>query len=108
MELKQAQKGNNASFLGFIHYTPFSNNYSILNILSFLNLNKSFNSFVLLFSDMDVDDGSKGEMVVSERQFDCVICGQTSHSTVDRPFGVAVLMQPSTGNVLLPSLLLFH
>ena len=94
MELKQAQKGNNASFLGFIHYTPFSN--------------KSFNSFVLLFSDMDVDDGSKGEMVVSERQFDCVICGQTSHSTVDRPFGVAVLMQPSTGNVVLSSLLLFH
>eukprot|EP00795_Rhopilema_esculentum_P014545 gene14545-5613_t len=47
--------------------------------------------------DMDVDDGSKSEIVVSERQFDCVICGQTSHSTVDRPFGVSVLMQPSTG-----------
>lgn len=57
-----------------------------------------FKSLISIETDMEVDKEQDAEMsAASERQFDCVICGQTSSSTIDRPFGVAVLLQPSTG-----------
>ena len=57
----------------------------------------------LLFSDvLDKLDGdgetvgsSSGEL--AQEIFDCVICGQSSTSTEDRPVGLVVLLQPSSG-----------
>ena len=33
----------------------------------------------------------------TEQAFDCVICGQTSTSTENRPVGLVALLQPSAG-----------
>ena len=48
---------------------------------------------------MDVDGqpvGSPGGES-TEQAFDCVICGQTSTSTENRPVGLVALLQPSAG-----------
>ena len=52
------------------------------------------NSFVDVLDKMAVD-GAGGE--TTEELFDCVICGQTSTSTEDRPIGLVALLQPSAG-----------
>lgn len=40
------------------------------------------------------------EVVESEVFYDCVICGQSGPSTEDRPIGLVVLLQASSGNSL--------
>lgn len=40
------------------------------------------------------------EVVESEVFYDCVICGQSGPSTEDRPIGLVVLLQASSGNLL--------
>lgn len=39
------------------------------------------------------------EQHVSEAMYDCVICGQSGPSTEDRPAGLVVLLQASSGTV---------
>lgn len=47
---------------------------------------------------LDAADGMPSEK--AEDFLDCVICGQASTSTEDRPIGLVTLLQPSAGNQL--------
>lgn len=42
-------------------------------------------------------DFGASEVMESEVLYDCVICGQSGPSTEDRPFGLVVLLQASSG-----------
>lgn len=42
-------------------------------------------------------DFAASEVMESEVLYDCVICGQSGPSTDDRPFGLVVLLQASSG-----------
>ena len=48
-----------------------------------------------LDGDGETVGSSSGEL--AQEIFDCVICGQSSTSTEDRPVGLVVLLQPSSG-----------
>lgn len=48
-------------------------------------------------SDVAMDIGSS-ERQDSETVYDCVICGQSGPSTEERPTGLVVLLQASSGN----------
>ena len=52
-------------------------------------------------------DLGASEVMESEVLYDCVICGQSGPSTEDRPTGLVVLLQASSGTTL-PSFLLFQ
>ena len=56
-------------------------------------------SFSDVLDDMDVDGQPVGSPAgkPTEQAFDCVICGQTSTSTENRPVGLVALLQPSAG-----------
>lgn len=43
-------------------------------------------------------DLGASEVMESEILYDCVICGQSGPSTEDRPTGLVVLLQASSGN----------
>lgn len=49
-------------------------------------------------------DLGASEVMESEVLYDCVICGQSGPSTEDRPTGLVVLLQASSGTAL-PSIL---
>lgn len=51
-------------------------------------------------------DLGASEVMESEVLYDCVICGQSGPSTEDRPTGLVVLLQASSG-IVIPSILLF-
>lgn len=44
-------------------------------------------------------DLGASEVMESEVLYDCVICGQSGPSTEDRPFGLVVLLQASSGSL---------
>lgn len=44
-------------------------------------------------------DVSSAEPLDSEVLYDCVICGQSGPSTDDRPTGLVVLLQASSGEI---------
>ena len=74
----------------------------------FLDLYK-YKSFSVLESpetEAAMDLGAS-EVMESEVLYDCVICGQSGPSTEDRPTGLVVLLQASSGTAC-PSILLFH
>lgn len=52
-------------------------------------------------------DLGPSEVMESEVLYDCVICGQSGPSTEDRPTGLVVLLQASSGTTF-PSILPFH
>ena len=52
-------------------------------------------------------DLGSSEVVESEVLYDCVICGQSGPSTEDRPTGLVVLLQASSG-IALARILPFH
>lgn len=52
-------------------------------------------------------DLGASEVMESEVLYDCVICGQSGPSTEDRPTGLVVLLQASSGTSR-PSILPFH
>ena len=56
-----------------------------------------FLCIIFIDAEMDRTEITGVEAFSSERQYDCVICGQTSSSTIDRPFGEAVLLQATSG-----------
>lgn len=58
-------------------------------------------SIIFLVTEMDITEGEEKEAVATDRQFECVICGQISSSTFDRPFGEAVLIHPTRGEYIL-------
>ncbi|KAG8223709.1 hypothetical protein J437_LFUL004074 [Ladona fulva] len=43
-----------------------------------------------------MDWSEDGNLLVSKQEYDCVICGQTSPSTEDRPMGLSVLVQATS------------
>ena len=47
--------------------------------------------------EMEVDEEDIGGSSKADEMFDCVICGQSSATTSDRPIGVSVLMQATKG-----------
>lgn len=47
-------------------------------------------------------DLGTSEVMESEVLYDCVICGQSGPSTEDRPTGLVVLLQASSGTSPLP------
>lgn len=52
-------------------------------------------------------DLGASEVMESEVLYDCVICGQSGPSTEDRPTGLVVLLQASSGTAC-PRILPFH
>ena len=51
-----------------------------------------------LFSDaLDKTSVDGTSSKTTEELFDCVICGQTSASTEERPIGLVALLQPTAG-----------
>ena len=52
-------------------------------------------------------DLGASEVMESEVLYDCVICGQSGPSTEDRPTGLVVLLQASSGTSC-PSILPVH
>lgn len=52
-------------------------------------------------------DLGASEVMESEVLYDCVICGQSGPSTEDRPTGLVVLLQASSGTTC-PTILPFH
>lgn len=50
---------------------------------------------MLLLTDDDGMDWDGSEQVTTKKEYDCVICSQTSPSTDDKPMGLAVLVQVS-------------
>lgn len=64
--------------------------------------------FVLESPDTEAAmDLGASEVMESEVLYDCVICGQSGPSTEDRPTGLVVLLQASSGTAC-PSILPFH
>lgn len=56
--------------------------------------------FFLFLESPDADiamEVATSEQHVSEAIYDCVICGQSGPSTEDRPTGLVVLLQASSG-----------
>lgn len=51
-------------------------------------------------------DLGSSEVMESETHYDCVICGQSGPSTEDRPTGLVVLLQATSGISFLPYLTL--
>ena len=60
-------------------------------------MNELVLSFVIVESAIDEEDSGE-QRLRSDQMYDCVICGQSSSSTCDRPLAVAVLLQSTTGN----------
>lgn len=52
-------------------------------------------------------DLGASEVMESEVLYDCVICGQSGPSTEDRPIGLVVLLQASSG-IVIPRILVFQ
>lgn len=42
---------------------------------------------------MDWDSNEVPAKVMSQKEYDCVICSQTTSSTTDKPMGLVVLVQ---------------
>lgn len=57
--------------------------------------------FIVLhcFTDLSEDgaDSSSQEPKYEEKTYDCVICNQSSPSTIERPMGLVVLLQATSG-----------
>lgn len=51
--------------------------------------------------DMEVDEVDISGSSKADEMFDCVICGQSSATTSDRPIGVSVLMQATKGIIIM-------
>ena len=51
----------------------------------------------VFFTDDEVDTGNQASDMLTEQEYDCVICGQTSPSTADRPMGLVALAQSTSG-----------
>lgn len=68
--------------------------------------NYNFFSSVYLFIESPETEAAMEvgatEVVESEVFYDCVICGQSGPSTEDRPIGLVVLLQASSGNSISP------
>ena len=54
---------------------------------------------------MDIDE-EEGLPKQGSDEFDCVICSQKSPSTAEKPIGLVILLQPSSGNPMIKSLTL--
>lgn len=49
---------------------------------------------------MDWEQGEGPATLVSKKEYDCVICNQTTPSTEDKPMGLIVLLQVNcSGNI---------
>lgn len=53
-------------------------------------------------------DLGASEVMESEILYDCVICGQSGPSTEDRPTGLVVLLQASSGNSFASNFIFQH
>lgn len=63
---------------------------------------KIFNTMLSFLESPDTEaamDLGASEAMESEVLYDCVICGQSGPSTEDRPFGLVVLLQASSGSL---------
>lgn len=77
------------------HYVRFTSN----NILNKQDLQTKF-VFLFVSESPDTEaamDLGASEVMESEVLYDCVICGQSGPSTEDRPTGLVVLLQASSG-----------
>lgn len=69
------------------------------------NVRKLLQTYIKIFSLFPLEspeteaamDLGASEVMVSEVLYDCVICGQSGPSTEDRPTGLVVLLQASSG-----------
>lgn len=55
--------------------------------------------FTFSVKEAATDKDKEGTLHHSD-EFECVICSQTSASTVDRPIAMVVLLQASSGKIL--------
>lgn len=70
------------------------------------------NFFVFIVAESpDIEaamDLGASEVMESEILYDCVICGQSGPSTEDRPTGLVVLLQASSGNSFASNFIFQH
>lgn len=67
-----------------------------------------FTLYIFLF--VDCNEGASGTdetMISKEKEYECVICGQMTASEEDRPVGMVVLLQATSGNFSLIYLFLY-
>lgn len=104
-------------FIAFSHclfqfvYLYFFNQYTFFKTVT---LNFAWNVCLFVFivaespdTEAAMDLGAS-EVMESEILYDCVICGQSGPSTEDRPTGLVVLLQASSGNSFASNFIFQH